>query len=79
MEGGNGKLMAVENNRSDNSGSQSISNDKEQRYDGKNSRREHFSLKSSQTQPFDHDRMSGRPTNSKGKPASDSASGSDNK
>lgn len=69
--------MSVENTKPDNSGSQSVSTGREQRYDGNNSRYEQFSLKSSQTQPFDSDRMSGRPTSSDNKPASDNASGAD--
>ena len=69
--------MSEETYTIDNSGSKSVSNDKEVRYDGKNVTHEHFSLKSSQTKPFDTDRISGSPISSKDEAASSSASGSE--
>lgn len=69
--------MSGKLNKPDNSDRQFVSYGREVKNNGAS--HEQFTLKSSQTQPFDPDRMSGRPTSNKDKHGSDSVSGSGEK
>lgn len=68
--------MSVDN-KTANSESKLVYSSEKQQSDNKNTRHEHFSLQSSQTQPYDSDRMTGRPTSSDDKTTSDNVSRSD--